>query len=109
MTMKAGIHPNYQQAKVICVCGNTFFTGSTLPEIRVEVCSNCHPFYTGQHKLITNIKGQVDKFMKAQETAKVKKAEIAKTIEARSAKVQKTQTEKPTLKELLIQSRKVRS
>ena len=48
--MKEGIHPNYQQATVTCNCGNTFVTGSTKPEIHVEICSKCHSFYTGQQK-----------------------------------------------------------
>ena len=49
--MKEGIHPKYYQATVTCNCGNTFVTGSTKPEIHVEVCSKCHPFYTG-HDII---------------------------------------------------------
>ena len=48
--MKEGIHPKYYQATVTCNCGNTFVTGSTKPEIHVEVCSKCHSFYTGQQK-----------------------------------------------------------
>ena len=48
--MKEGIHPNYYQATVTCNCGNTFVTGSTSEEIHVEICSKCHPFYTGQQK-----------------------------------------------------------
>ena len=49
--MREGIHPKYYQAKVTCNCGNEFVTGSTKPEIHVEVCSKCHPFYTGQQRL----------------------------------------------------------
>ena len=48
--MRKGIHPDYQQATVTCNCGNTFVTGSTKPELHVEICSACHPFYTGQQK-----------------------------------------------------------
>lgn len=49
--MKKGIHPNYQKAKVVCVsCGNEFESGSVLKEIRVDTCSKCHPFYTGNQK-----------------------------------------------------------
>lgn len=60
--MKIDIHPAYHQAKVVCAsCGNTFTTGSTEPAIRVEICSNCHPFYTGTAKLIDTA-GRVDKF-----------------------------------------------
>ena len=48
--MREGIHPDYYQAKVVCNCGNEFVTGSTKEEIHVEICSKCHPFYTGQQK-----------------------------------------------------------
>jgi len=48
--MREGIHPNYHQATVTCNCGNTFVTGSTKEDIHVEICSKCHPFYTGQQK-----------------------------------------------------------
>ena len=48
--MREGIHPNYYQATVTCNCGNTFVTGSTKSDIHVEICSKCHPFYTGQQK-----------------------------------------------------------
>ena len=51
--MRKGIHPDYQQATVTCNCGNTFVTGSTKPELHVEICSACHPFYTGQQKAIS--------------------------------------------------------
>ncbi len=61
--MKKGIHPEYNQTKVTCACGNTFETGSTKKEIRVEICSNCHPFFTGKQKLI-DTGGRVDKFKK---------------------------------------------
>lgn len=59
--MREGIHPKYQQAKVTCNCGNEFVTGSTKKEIHVEVCSKCHPFYTGQQKAIS-ARGAIDKF-----------------------------------------------
>lgn len=59
--MKEGIHPTYHQATVTCNCGNTFVTGSTKPEIHVEVCSKCHSFYTGQQKTARS-DGRIDKF-----------------------------------------------
>ena len=62
--MKEGIHPAYYQATVTCNCGNTFVTGSTKPEIHVEVCSKCHPFYTGSQKLLLESGGRVEKFNK---------------------------------------------
>ena len=61
--MKEGIHPNYKQVTVRCNCGNEFVTGSTKPEIHVEVCSKCHPFFTGKQKLV-DTSGRVDMFNK---------------------------------------------
>lgn len=104
--MKANIHPNYQKdAKVSCVCGSTFTTGSTQPTIRVEICSSCHPFFTGQQKFV-DTQGQVEKFGKKQQVAESKKAERAKIMETRAAKVQQVKTDKPSLKDLLLQARK---
>lgn len=63
--MKKGIHPTYYtDAKVVCSCGNTWTTGSTKKEIRTEVCSKCHPFFTGQQQRLIDIEGQVDRFYK---------------------------------------------
>ena len=59
--MKAGIHPNYVDCKITCACGNVIETRSTRPEIRVEVCNKCHPFYTGKQKLV-DTGGRVDRF-----------------------------------------------
>ncbi|MBE3576071.1 MAG: 50S ribosomal protein L31 [Firmicutes bacterium] len=63
--MKKDIHPKYGPARVICACGNTFETGSTKPELRVEICSKCHPLYTGdkQQKII-DTGGRVERFRK---------------------------------------------
>ncbi len=62
--MKAKIHPKYYpEAKVICACGNTWTTGATVPEIKVDVCSACHPFFTGQQRIVDTA-GQVDRFMR---------------------------------------------
>jgi len=61
--MKNGIHPTYYpDAQVVCACGNTWTTGSTKKMIRTEVCSKCHPFYTGQQQRLIDIEGQVDRF-----------------------------------------------
>jgi len=63
--MKKDIHPTYYpDAKVTCACGNTWTTGSTKKEIRTEVCSKCHPFFTGEMARIIDIEGQVDRFYK---------------------------------------------
>jgi len=62
--MKPEIHPNYTEIKVICSCGNEFTTRSTLgQDLHVEVCSSCHPFYTGKQKIVDS-GGRVDKFRK---------------------------------------------
>lgn len=61
--MKEGIHPNYQQTTIRCACGNIIETGSTKKDITVEICSKCHPFYTGRQKLVDS-GGRVDKFKK---------------------------------------------
>lgn len=61
--MKQGIHPEYKKAIVTCVCGNTFETRSTVGNLHVEICSNCHPFFTGRQKLVDSA-GRVEKFVK---------------------------------------------
>ncbi len=61
--MKKDIHPEYHLANVRCACGNQFQVGSTLKEIKVEICSQCHPFYTGKQKLVDTA-GRVEKFMR---------------------------------------------
>ena len=59
--MKEGIHPQYVDATITCVCGNVIHTRSTVPEMRVEICSNCHPFFTGKQKLVDTA-GRVERF-----------------------------------------------
>lgn len=104
--MKQGIHPEwFSEAKVTCACGNTFITGSTIPAIRVELCSACHPFFTGQQKFVDSL-GTVERFQKKTEEAKVKRAERAKILESRKAKYEESKKEKPSLKDLLMQARK---
>jgi len=61
--MKEGIHPKYGEAVIKCACGETFTTGSTKKSLHVEICSKCHPFFTGKQKLI-DIGGRVEKFKK---------------------------------------------
>jgi len=60
--MKAGLHPNYEETTVSCACGNKFQTRSTAQDIHVEICSQCHPFFTGKQKLLDSA-GRVDKFL----------------------------------------------
>lgn len=66
--MKAEIHPTYEKAVVTCACGNTFETRSTMPEIKVEICAACHPFYTGKQKLIDTA-GRVDRFREREQVS----------------------------------------
>ncbi len=61
--MKKGVHPEYVESKVHCACGNNFTTRSTIPAINVEICSNCHPFYTGKQKFVDS-EGRVERFQK---------------------------------------------
>jgi large subunit ribosomal protein L31 len=88
--VKSKIHPKwFPQAQVTCACGATFTTGSTLPQISVEVCSNCHPLYTGQQKFLDTA-GRVDKFNQRVAQAQAKQAAAKarkdkKTEEAASA------------------------
>jgi large subunit ribosomal protein L31 len=101
--MKQDIHPKwYPKAKVICACGNTFTVGSTKEEIRVEVCSACHPFYTGQHKFVDTL-GRVEKFQAKQKAASEKtlvpkrKRKLLKKIEEAKKEEQRPKTFKEML------------
>ena len=69
--MKKDIHPQYQKAVVTCACGNTFETRSVISDINIDICSNCHPFYTGKQKLVDS-GGRVDKFNKRMQNAQSK-------------------------------------
>jgi large subunit ribosomal protein L31 len=76
--MKAKIHPEYMKTKVTCLgCGTTFESMSTMPEITVDICSQCHPFYTGKQKLVDTA-GRVDRFKAAREKAEAKKEALTK-------------------------------
>lgn len=89
--MKTAIHPTwYPEAKVTCACGNTFTVGATVPEIHVEVCYNCHPFYTGQMKFLDTA-GRVEAF-KARQAGASKKA-VSKTEKRRLKHIKKIQEE----------------
>jgi large subunit ribosomal protein L31 len=82
--MKPNIHPTwYAEANVVCACGNTWKTGATIPEIRTDICSACHPFYTGEQRIV-DTEGQVDRFLKRlqqrdQRIAEVEAREAART------------------------------
>ena len=83
--MKSEIHPKYySDAKAVCACGNNFITGSTQKEIKVELCSMCHPFYTGKQKLVDSAR-RVEKFQAKIEASKKisKKSQIKKTVKTK--------------------------
>ena len=88
--MKQGIHPQYVECTVTCSCGNTFKTRSTKPEIRVEICNECHPFYTGQQKFVDTggrVQRFADKFGSAKDQVAAREAERkAKKAEEAAAK-----------------------
>ena len=75
--MKTGIHPDYVLATVTCSCGNTFQTRSIKPELHVEICSNCHPFYTGKQKLV-DTGGRVERFQRRYAKQQEQQAAAAK-------------------------------
>ena len=84
--MKPNIHPQYfDDAKVICVCGNTFNVGSTMQEIHVEICNKCHPFFTGEMKYVDTL-ARVEKFQQRQKKAKELKSQIVKKVEEKEEK-----------------------
>lgn len=79
--MKTDLHPKYNKnIKVTCSCGSQFLVGSTLPEIKTEICSGCHPFYTGKQKLIDSA-GRVDKFMERVKKAQKMQEKMVKKVD----------------------------
>ncbi len=86
--MKKEIHPKYMKSKVECVCGYNFETRATAPHIKVEICSQCHPFYTGKQKLVDTA-GRVDKFKAKMATAEKKKVEKEKKKKKKTSKQNK--------------------
>ncbi len=80
--MKATIHPKwFPEATVICACGNTWKTGATVPEIRTDICSACHPFFTGEQRIV-DTEGQVDRFLKRLQIRDTRRAEAEARIAA---------------------------
>jgi large subunit ribosomal protein L31 len=97
-TVKEGIHPKYEEVEVRCACGNTFKTRSTKPELHLEICSACHPFFTGRQKLI-DTEGRVERFSKkfGVQTSESRKAaeKAAKAAAAAKAPAKKVVAKKP--------------
>lgn len=99
--MKKSIHPKFfENATVVCACGNTFVTGSTKETVSVEVCYKCHPFYTGEHRFLDK-KGRVDTFQKKQAFAKQYKINYKGK---KNKKEDKEEKQVKTLRELLAGS-----
>lgn len=100
--MKKGIHPKLNKNVVVtCACGNTFVTASTLPSISVEICSACHPFYTGQSKFV-DTEGRIDKFSKRLKLSEEKKKTAEAAKKAKSEKKRSIKSNKGvSLKEML--------
>lgn len=92
--MKAKVHPKWFDATVICACGNTFTVGATVPEIHVEVCSVCHPFYTGQMKFVDTA-GRVDAFRSRMEKRNTKKVSKTEKRQLKRAKKLAEELERP--------------
>ncbi len=82
--MKPSIHPEwFPEANVVCACGNSWTTGATVPEIRTDICSACHPFYTGEQRIV-DTEGQVDRFMKRLQIRDNKRTEVEERIASRT-------------------------
>jgi large subunit ribosomal protein L31 len=89
--VKPGIHPKYHEVEVRCACGNTFKTRSTKPELHLEICNNCHPFFTGRQKLI-DTEGRIERFTKrfGAQTAEGRKKQATANKAAKAGKPKKT-------------------
>lgn len=82
--MKKDLHPTwYPEVVVTCACGNTWVTGATVPSIRTDICSNCHPFYTGEQRIV-DTEGQVDRFFKRLQIRDQKRQEAEERVAART-------------------------
>lgn len=104
--MKSAGHPVWNnETKVTCACGATFATGSTMSEIRVEICSKCHPLFTGQQKFVDTL-GQVERFERRKKEAEKKSEEKRQIVEARKARATDDKKERSSLKDLLMAARK---
>lgn len=98
--MKQGIHPTYfEDAQVVCACGNTFTTRSTKQTITVDVCARCHPYFTGEHRFI-DTKGRVEHFQNKQKIAAEMRAKLSNTKKSKQ-KAGIVEGEAKSLKELL--------
>jgi large subunit ribosomal protein L31 len=108
--MKKDIHPKYNpEAKIICACGNVITTGSVKPEMKIEVCSACHPFYTGKKRLVDST-GRVDRFKKRMEKSEKMAADKLERVEAKKKPAVKAEkpavkTAKPAVKKKVVKKK----
>jgi large subunit ribosomal protein L31 len=101
--MKTGIHPKwYEEAQVLCACGNTFTVGSTKQTIHIEICYKCHPFFTGEMKYVDTL-GRVERFQQKQKKAAVQVQALAEKKKKKQAKQEEVRHPK-TLREMLMGS-----
>lgn len=103
--MKKNIHPNWNhQATFTCACGNSFVSGSMSDSLQLDICSKCHPFFTGEERFV-DTQGRVDKFLKKMEAAKAKQAAAAATKKKDVVKEEKPAGEAKTYQQLLAEQK----
>ena len=106
--MKANIHPNWQDCKVTCACGNTFMTRATTATMQVDICNKCHPFFTGEQRFVDK-EGRLEKFQKKMEISKKRRAEEAAKQSAKIAKkraaAEEAMQERKSFKQILNQAK----
>lgn len=101
--MKTGIHPEYVECTVVCACGNTFQTHSTVPKISLELCSACHPFFTGKQRLI-DTEGRVERFQKRYQKTGMRTVKRAPSAERQKAAAARKAT--PSIIEKAVEARR---
>ncbi len=101
--MKPGIHPKYVESTVVCACGNSFVTRSTRPQLRTDLCNVCHPFYTGEQRIVDTA-GQVERFMKRMEAAQSNEARPSKRQSRLADRQSKIEAERQRQADLAAQA-----
>jgi large subunit ribosomal protein L31 len=101
--MKPGIHPKYVESTVVCACGNTFTTRSTRPQLRTDLCNVCHPFYTGEQRIVDTA-GQVERFMKRLEAAQASEGRPSKRQTRLADRQSKLEAERQRQAEIAAQA-----
>jgi large subunit ribosomal protein L31 len=102
LSMKSGIHPQwYNDAKVTCACGNTFTVGASKPDIRIDICAKCHPFFTGEMKFVDTL-GRVERFQQKQVQAKAQSQKLADKKKKKAEQQIAAEHRPRSLKEMLM-------